>query len=191
MASLKELKGRIASVQGTRRITSAMKMVAAAKLKRATAQAEASRPYAERMERMLSALVDSTRGSSSNPFLVGTGKRDRHLVVLVSSDRGLCGSFNSSLTREVDLHVKRLQANGQTAKFLAIGRKGVLALRRNYHNDLLKLMKNCVNPRRLTMLPIRLYVKSLPYLRRGNLMFARFFTISLSRLCNKMLRLYS
>ena len=146
MASLKELKGRIASVQGTRRITSAMKMVAAAKLKRATAQAEAARPYAERMERMLGTLVESTRGSNTHPFLMGTGRRDRHLVVLVSSDRGLCGSFNSALTREIDLHVKRLQANGQTAKFLAIGRKGVLALRRNYHNDLLETYEELCKP---------------------------------------------
>lgn len=146
MASLKELKGRIASVQGTRRITSAMKMVAAAKLKRATAQAEAARPYAERMERMLGTLVESTRGSNTHPFLIGTGRRDRHLVVLVSSDRGLCGSFNSALTREIDLHVKRLQANGQTAKFLAIGRKGVLALRRNYHNDLLETYEELCKP---------------------------------------------
>ncbi|MCZ6763652.1 MAG: F0F1 ATP synthase subunit gamma, partial [Alphaproteobacteria bacterium] len=97
MASLKELRGRIDSVKSTRRITSAMKMVAGAKLARAQEQAEAGRPYADSMERMLRAVAGGMKSSTGAPaLLAGTGKDDVHLLVLITSDRGLCGGFNSA-----------------------------------------------------------------------------------------------
>src|SRR6476660_9772036 len=100
MPSLKDLRGRINSVKSTRKITSAMKMVAASKLRRAQSQAEAARPYAERMERMMSALVASVRGSpTAPPMLVGTGRDQVHLIVAITADRGLAGAFNSSIGR--------------------------------------------------------------------------------------------
>ena len=100
MASLKDLRARINSVKSTRKITSAMKMVAASKLRRAQSQAEAARPYAERMERMLMALSASVRGSPTAPtMLVGTGRDQVHLVVPITADRGLAGAFNSSIGR--------------------------------------------------------------------------------------------
>src|SRR5208282_1319261 len=101
MPSLKSLRQRISSVKQTRKITSAMKMVSAAKLRRAQEQAEAARPYAERMEAMLRSLAASMRNRAGAPaMLVGTGKSEAHLVVVMTADRGLCGSFNSSIVRE-------------------------------------------------------------------------------------------
>ena len=120
MASLKELRNRIASVTSTRRITSAMKMVAAAKLRRAQEQAEAARPYAERMERMLGSLAASVAANpeSAPPMLGGTGKDDTHLIVMISSDRGLCGGFNSNLVRQANKMVAELEAAEKTVKQL-------------------------------------------------------------------------
>ena len=101
MPSLKDLRNRINSVKSTQKITAAMKMVAAAKLRRAQEQAMSARPYAERMERMLGSLAEAMGGQAgAPPLLAGTGKPDVHLVVVMSSDRGLCGSFNSSIVRE-------------------------------------------------------------------------------------------
>jgi len=132
MASLKELRSRIASVKSTQRITSAMKMVAAAKLKKAQDRAEAARPYAERMERMLGSLASNAQKGNAPPMLSGTGKSDTHLLVVISSDRGLCGGFNGSIMRAVRLQIKALQSDGKTVKIIAVGRKGIGLVRREF-----------------------------------------------------------
>jgi F-type H+-transporting ATPase subunit gamma len=133
MASLKELRNRINSVKATRKITAAMKMVAAAKLKRAQDQAEAGRPYAERMERMLASLGRSVQGSPSAPrLLAGTGEDRVHLVVLATADRGLCGAFNTNLVRRARQLIARLQEDGKQVKVLCVGRKGRDAIRRQF-----------------------------------------------------------
>ncbi len=137
MASLKELRSRIASVKSTQRITSAMKMVAAAKLKRAQVNAESARPFAERMERMLSSLAESAKSSATAPrLLAGTGKDDIHLLVMVSSDRGLCGGFNSSLARFARARIAELRAAGKEVKVITIGRKGSVLVRREMPDQL-------------------------------------------------------
>lgn len=131
MPSLKDLRTRINSVKSTQKITSAMKMVAASKLRRAQSQAEAARPYAERMERMLVALAQSVRGSPTAPrMLVGTGADRVHLIVAVTGDRGLAGAFNSSVGRAARNLARRLQAEGKQVKIFAVGRKGRDLLRR-------------------------------------------------------------
>ncbi|MDJ0686081.1 MAG: F0F1 ATP synthase subunit gamma [Alphaproteobacteria bacterium] len=132
MASLKELKARIASVKSTQRITSAMKMVAAAKLRRAQEMAEASRPYAERMERMLGSLAAGAPVEGAPPMMVGTGKEDVHLFVVVTSDRGLCGGFNGAIARTVRHDIERMRGEGKTVKLMIVGRKGVGLLRREF-----------------------------------------------------------
>ena len=131
MPSLKDLRVRINSVKSTRKITSAMKMVAASKLRRAQTQAEAARPYAQRMERMLGALAGSVAGlPGAPPMLAGTGKDDVHLVVAISADRGLCGGFNSTIVRSTRALVTELTAQGKTVKLLMVGRKAREVLRR-------------------------------------------------------------
>jgi len=133
MASLKDLRNRIASVKSTRKITSAMKMVAAARLRRAQEQAEAARPYAQRMDRMLAALAANVQGrAGAPPLLAGSGSNAVHLVVVVTSDRGLCGAFNSSVARGARLLIRQLLADGKTVKILCVGRKGRDQLRRDY-----------------------------------------------------------
>lgn len=146
MASLKELRGRITSVKSTRRITSAMKMVAAAKLRRAQEQAEAARPYAEKMERMLGSLASGPKSDASNPLLVGTGKDDVHLLVLITSDRGLCGGFNGTLLRDVRKRIMSLQGAGKTVKLIAVGRKGVAAVRREFRSLLVEGFEELSKP---------------------------------------------
>ncbi|MEJ8569838.1 F0F1 ATP synthase subunit gamma [Microbaculum marinum] len=133
MASLKDLRNRIASVKATQKITKAMQMVAAAKLRRAQTAAEAARPYAERMEQVLAGLAGSLRGAEdASPLMVGTGRDDVHLLVVCTSERGLCGGFNSQIVRLVRERVTRLQADGKTVKILCVGRKGYDQLRRIY-----------------------------------------------------------
>ena len=133
MPSLKEYRLRIRSVRSTQKITKAMKMVAAAKLRRAQEQAQAARPYAERMERMLASLASNVRGMAGAPaLLAGTGSDQRHLVVVATSDRGLCGSFNSSIVREARRVVRGLIANGKEVRILCVGRKGRDQLRRDF-----------------------------------------------------------
>lgn len=133
MPSLKDLKVRIASVQSTQKITSAMKMVAASKLKKAEAAASQGRPYARRMERMLSGLVTSLPNLETTPKLLsGYGSETNHLLVVVTGDRGLCGGFNSSVARETKKQVAALQRDGKQVKILCIGRKGRDALRGEY-----------------------------------------------------------
>src|SRR5665213_2133388 len=132
MPSLKALRTRINSVKSTQKITSAMKMVAASKLRRAQQQAEAARPYAERMERMLGALAAAIAGSpSAPPLLVGTGKDQVYLLIAVTADRGLAGAFNSSIGRATRTLARRQEDEGKTDKILAVGRKGRDFLRRD------------------------------------------------------------
>lgn len=131
MATLKSLRLRINSVKSTRKITQAMKMVAAAKLRRAQTQAEAARPYAERMERMLVSLGASVAGSPDAPkLLVGTGSEQVHLLVVVAADRGLAGAFNTNVGRFARNHVRALEAEGKTVKLLTVGRKASSYLKR-------------------------------------------------------------
>ncbi len=131
MANLKALKGRIESVKSTRKITSAMKMVAAAKLRKAQENAEAARPYAERMERMLGSLAASIGGVEGAPkLLAGTGNDDTHLLVAFTADRGLCGGFNGSIVRRVRAMVKKLKGQGKTVKVMFIGSKAHDVLKR-------------------------------------------------------------
>ncbi len=132
MPNLKDLRVRINSVKSTQKITSAMKMVAAAKLRRAQEQAEAARPFSERMERMLKSLAAGIPTGAGGPaLLAGTGKDDTHLLVVMTSDRGLCGGFNNSIVRETRAVIKRLQADGKSVKLLCVGRKGRDSLRRD------------------------------------------------------------
>ncbi len=132
MPSLKELKGRINSVKSTQKITSAMKMVAASKLKKAQEAAESARPYAERMERMLGALASSVEGTAgAPPLLAGTGSDHVHLLVVMTSDRGLCGGFNANIIRETRRAVAELQQAGKVVKILCVGRKGRDVLKRD------------------------------------------------------------
>jgi F-type H+-transporting ATPase subunit gamma len=133
MASLKDLRNRIASVKATQKITKAMQMVAAAKLRRAEQAAAAARPYAERMERVLSNLASGMQGSPLAPkLLAGAGEDKRHLLVVVTADRGLCGGFNSSIARLARDHARRLLADGKEVQFLCVGRKGADILRRQF-----------------------------------------------------------
>src|SRR6185295_13713932 len=125
MPSLKDLKVRISSVKNTQKITSAMKMVSAAKLRRAQEQAEAARPYAERMERVLGSLAAAAAGKDGAPaLLAGNGKDQTHLVVVMTSDRGLCGGFNSTIVRGARRLIRGLKNDGKTVKILCVGRKG-------------------------------------------------------------------
>jgi F-type H+-transporting ATPase subunit gamma len=138
MPNLKALRTRINSVKSTQKITSAMKMVAASKLRRAQSQAEAARPYAERMERMLRALAASVAGSpTAPPLLIGTGKDQTHLVIAVTADRGLAGAFNTNIGRATRNLTRRLEAEGKTVKILAVGRKGRDYLRRELASRLI------------------------------------------------------
>jgi F-type H+-transporting ATPase subunit gamma len=133
MPSLKALRTRINSVKSTQKITSAMKMVAASKLRRAQTQAEAARPYAVRMERMLASLAAGAASSpTAPPLLIGTGKEQVHLLVPVTGDRGLAGAFNSSVARLTRELARRLEAQGKTVKMLTVGRKGRDILRRDF-----------------------------------------------------------
>ena len=147
MPSLKDLRMRIDSVKSTQKITSAMKMVAAAKLRRAQEQAEAARPYAERMERMLGSLAGSMASAEGAPkLLAGTGKQDVHLIVMMTSDRGLCGAFNSSIVRDTRRIVEELQANGKEVKILCVGRKGWAQVRREYAPLIVDLIEGIGRP---------------------------------------------
>ena len=139
MANLKELKTRISSVKSTQKITSAMKMVAASRLKRAQEAAEAARPYAERMERMISSILENTGATEGgSKLLAGTGAEETHLIVVVTSDRGLCGGFNSSISREARNRIRDLQAAGKTVKLLCVGRKGRDQLKSEFNDNILE-----------------------------------------------------
>ena len=125
MATLKELKGRIASVKSTQKITKAKKMVASAKLRRAQAAAENARPYATRLEAVVASLAGKVGQSDSSPRLLGgTGKSDTHLLVVLNSDRGLAGAFNSNIVKAARDKANALRAEGKAVKFFLVGRKG-------------------------------------------------------------------
>jgi F-type H+-transporting ATPase subunit gamma len=140
MSDLKGLKDRIASVKSTQKITSAMKMVAAAKLKRAEAHAQSTRPYTEHMTNIMGELVSRLPAESANlpKLLTGTGKNQKHLFVVATSDRGLCGGFNSSIVRQVKKQFSALTAAGKHVDLFLIGRKGHDILRREYHNNIIE-----------------------------------------------------
>jgi F-type H+-transporting ATPase subunit gamma len=148
MPSLKDLRVRINSVKSTQKITSAMKMVAAAKLRRAQEQAEAARPYAERMERVLGSLAASFAGQDgAPPLLAGNGKDQVYLVVVMTSDRGLCGGFNSTIVRGARRLIRELQSGGKQVKILCVGRKGRDQLRRDFGSLIIGTVEDVAKPR--------------------------------------------
>ena len=133
MANLKDLKNRISSVKNTRKITKAMQMVAAAKLRRAQESAEQSRPYAERFMGVLSGLAASVGKSEGAPKLLrGTGEDQVHLLVVMTAERGLCGGFNSNIAKRARAHIAQLQEAGKTVKILTVGKKGRDQLKRDF-----------------------------------------------------------
>ncbi|OAI26591.1 F0F1 ATP synthase subunit gamma [Methylosinus sp. R-45379] len=140
MPSLKDLRNRISSVKATQKITKAMQMVAAAKLRRAQAAAEAARPYAERIEKVLANLAGGV-SSGAPVLLAGNGRDETHLLVVATAERGLCGAFNSSIVRLAREHIQRLQGQGKTVKILCVGKKGYDQLRRNYEKNIIELIE--------------------------------------------------
>ena len=148
MPSLKTYRLRIRSVQSTQKITKAMKMVAAAKLRRAQEQAAAARPYAESMDKILASLGASFQGASGGPrLLVGTGSDQVHLVIVATGDRGLCGGFNSTIVREARRQIRALLAEGKTVKIFCVGRKGREQLRRDFGSMIVETMTDVGRPR--------------------------------------------
>jgi F-type H+-transporting ATPase subunit gamma len=146
MPSLKTFRLRIRSVQSTQKITKAMKMVAAAKLRRAQEQAMAARPYAEAMDKVMATLASSFRGTGPK-LLAGTGSDNVHLLIVATADRGLCGAFNSSIVREARRTIRALQADGKTVKVLAVGRKARDQLRRDYAGLIVETITELGRPR--------------------------------------------
>ncbi|CDX25446.1 F1 sector of membrane-bound ATP synthase, gamma subunit [Mesorhizobium sp. ORS 3324] len=133
MASLKDLRNRIASVKATQKITKAMQMVAAAKLRRAQEAAEAARPYSERMGAVLANITQAIGDGGDAPALMrGTGKDDVHLLIVCTAERGLCGGFNSQIARLAREHIRRLLSDGKQVKIICVGKKGYDILRRDY-----------------------------------------------------------
>jgi F-type H+-transporting ATPase subunit gamma len=148
MPSLKTFRLRIRSVQSTQKITKAMKMVAAAKLRRAQEAAQAGRPYAQAMDRMLASLATGMLGKAGAPkLLAGTGSDKVHLLIVATADRGLCGGFNSSIVRDARRAIRSLQAEGKTVKILAVGRKGRDQLRRDYGSLIVDTISDLGKPR--------------------------------------------
>ena len=137
MASLKDMRNRIASTKATQKITKAMQMVAASKLRSAQAAAEIARPYAERMDRVLANIAAGMAGSDSAPkLLAGTGRNQVHLLIVATGERGLAGAFNSAIVRLAREHANRLISEGKEVKILTVGRKGYEQLRRNYEKHI-------------------------------------------------------
>ena len=137
MASLKDMRVRIAATKATQKITKAMQMVAASKLRRAQAAAEAARPYAERMDAVLQSIASGMAGSDNAPKLLsGTGNDKVHLLIVATGERGLAGAFNSSIVRLAREHINRLVAEGKEVKILTVGKKGYEQLRRNYEKNI-------------------------------------------------------
>jgi F-type H+-transporting ATPase subunit gamma len=142
MPSLKDLRNRIASVKATQKITKAMQMVAAAKLRRAQQAAEAARPFAERMTSVLANLAGAFEGRPDAPaLLAGNGKSDVHLLVVCTAERGLCGAFNSSIARLARDTVNRLVSEGKQVKILCVGRKGADQLRRQFGEKIIEVIE--------------------------------------------------
>ena len=141
MPSLKALRNRIASVKATQKITKAMQMVAASKLRRAQAAAEAARPYSARMNTVLANLAGPMQGRDDAPHLLsGTGRQDTHLLIVCTAERGLCGGFNTSISRLARDHIQRLLAEGKEVKILCVGRKGYDALRRQFGTKIVEVV---------------------------------------------------
>ena len=138
MASLKELKDRIGSVKSTQKITKAKQMVAAAKLRRAQSAAEAARPYAERLAAVMASLATKVSGDSAPKLLAGTGSNQKHLLVVVNTDKGLCGGLNSNIVKEAKLQAKKLIAEGKDVQFYLVGKKGRAPIKRDYANKIAK-----------------------------------------------------
>ena len=142
MPSLKELRNRISSVKATQKITKAMQMVAAAKLRRAQTAAEAARPYAERMEAVLANLATALQGrEGDSPLMAGTGKDNVHLLVVATAERGLCGAFNSSIVRLARDHAYRLMNDGKQVKILCVGKKGFDQLKRLFASQIIEVIE--------------------------------------------------
>ncbi|MBS7543661.1 F0F1 ATP synthase subunit gamma [Ancylobacter oerskovii] len=142
MASLKDLRNRIASVKATQKITKAMQMVAAAKLRRAQTAAEAARPYAKRMESVLGNIASAVSGGPDAPLLLtGTGKDNVHLLLVLTAERGLCGAFNSSIVRLARERATALLAQGKTVKIFCVGRKGYEPLRRQFEKQIVEFVE--------------------------------------------------
>jgi F-type H+-transporting ATPase subunit gamma len=141
MPSLKDLRNRIASVKATQKITKAMQMVAAAKLRKAQLAAEAARPYAEKMSTvMANVAAGAGTGADAPRLLAGTGKSDVHLLVVCSAERGLCGGFNSSIARIARDNANALKAQGKTVKIICVGKKAYDILRRTFERDIIELI---------------------------------------------------
>ncbi|WP_419319071.1 F0F1 ATP synthase subunit gamma [Caulobacter sp. ErkDOM-E] len=132
MASLKEMRNRISSVKATQKITKAMQMVAAAKLRRSQDAAESARPYARRLAAVIANLAAGVSGDGAPALLTGTGRDDRHLIIVAAADRGLAGGFTSSIVRAARLHIDRLIAQGKDVKIVCVGKKSTVQLRRLY-----------------------------------------------------------
>ena len=142
MASLKDLRNRIASVKSTQKITKAMQMVAAAKLRRAQEAALAARPYSERMSAVLANLTHGLQGRADAPTLMaGTGRDDTHLLIVCTADRGLAGGFNASIAKLARDHARRLMAEGKTVKIICVGKKGYDILRRLFARQIIDLVE--------------------------------------------------
>jgi len=142
MPSLKDLRNRISSVKSTQKITKAMQMVAAAKLRRAQIAAEAARPYADRMESVLANVAASFGpGAVAPALLAGSGKDDVHLLLVCTAERGLCGAFNSSIVRLAREHALSLMAQGKTVKIICVGKKGYDQLRRQFEKQIMELIE--------------------------------------------------
>jgi F-type H+-transporting ATPase subunit gamma len=142
MASLKDMRVRIASTKATQKITKAMQMVAASKLRRAQAAAEVARPYAERMDKMLRNIATAVAGSDTAPrLLAGTGSSNVNLLVVCTAERGLCGAFNSSIVRLAREHIVRLTGEGKQVKILCVGRKGYDQLKRIYERQIVETIE--------------------------------------------------
>jgi F-type H+-transporting ATPase subunit gamma len=138
MPSLKDLRNRIASVKATRKITKAMQMVAAAKLRRAQEAATAARPYAERMDAVLAAVGQGVNRETASPLLVGTGSDQTHLLIVMTAERGLCGGFNTNIAKLARADAQRLLAAGKTVKIITVGRKGADNLRRDLGRNIVE-----------------------------------------------------
>ena len=139
MASLKELKGRINSVKSTQKITKAKQMVAAAKLRKAQAAAEAARPFAERLSSVMASLAAKVSGDSAPILLRGTGSSQRHLLVVVNTDKGLCGGLNANIVKEAKRQAKKLIAEGKNVSFYLVGKKGRAPIKREYEKSVDKM----------------------------------------------------
>src|ERR1700760_2882801 len=139
MASLKDMRVRIASTKATQKITKAMQMVAASRLRRAQTAAEAARPYAEKMDAVISNIASAAAGSPGAPVLLGgTGKDQVHLLLVCTGERGLCGAFNSAIVRLARERAYALMNQGKEVKFFCVGRKGYEQLRRNFDKQIIE-----------------------------------------------------